>query len=71
MNKWALRLAGLGSLILGGVLFVVAVKHITAEWPQIFVGLLSVFLASVGFGVLIMPLESPDSPSTKNGSPKA
>ena len=58
MNKWSIRLAGLISMILGGFLFVYSVKYITAEWPQIFVGLLSIFFSAMGFGLLIMPLDS-------------
>ena len=60
MNKWTIRFIGLASLILGGLLFVYSVKSITAEWPQIFVGLLSVFFSAMGFGLLIMPLDSLD-----------
>ena len=44
-------------MVLGGFLFVWSVRDITAEWPQIFVGLLSVFSTAMGFGLLIMPLE--------------
>ena len=44
-------------MILGGFLFVWSVRDITAEWPQIFVGLLSVFSTTMGFGLLIMPLD--------------
>jgi len=57
MNKWSIRLAGLISMILGVCLFVYSVKYITAEWPQIFVGLLSIFFSAMGFGLLIMPLD--------------
>ena len=60
MNKWSIRLAGLISIILGCFLFVYSVKYITAEWPQIFVGLLSIFFSAMGFGLLIMPLDSLD-----------
>ena len=42
-------------MVVGGVLFVWSVRDITAEWPQIFVGLLSVFSTAMGFGLLIMP----------------
>ena len=38
-------------MILGGFLFVWSVRDITAEWPQIFVGLLSVFSTAMGFGL--------------------
>jgi Na+/phosphate symporter len=58
MNKLTVRILGLTSLILGGVLFVFSVKNITAEWPQIFVGLLSILFSAMGFGLLIMPLDS-------------
>jgi len=58
MNKWSIRLYGLVSLIIGGLLFVYSVKYISAEWPQIFVGLLSIFFSAMGFGLLIMPLDS-------------
>ena len=44
-------------MILGGFLFVWSVRDITTEWPQIFVGLLSVFSTAMGFGLLIMPLD--------------
>ena len=45
-------------MVVGGFLFVWSVRDITAEWPQIFVGLLSVFSTAMGFGLLIMPLDS-------------
>ena len=60
MNKWTLRILGLVSLIFGGILFVFSVNSIAAEWPQIFVGLLSVLFSAMGFGLLIMPLDSLD-----------
>ena len=44
-------------MVLGGFLFVWSVRDITAEWLQIFVGLLSVFSTAMGFGLLIMPLD--------------
>lgn len=59
MNNWVVRLSGLGLMILGGILFVWSVKYISAEWPQIFVGILSIFFGGMGFGVLIMPLDGP------------
>jgi hypothetical protein len=65
-NKWSvlsIRLTGLGLMILGGFLFVWSVKYISSEWPQIFVGLLSVFSTGMGFGILIMPME--DMPETQ------
>ena len=58
MNKWSIRLYGLVSLIIGGLLFVYSVKYISAEWPQIFVGLLSIFFSAMGFGLLSMALDS-------------
>jgi len=45
-------------MALGGFLFVWSVRDITAEWPQIFFGLLSVFSTAMGFGLLIMPLDN-------------
>ena len=66
MIKWKIRLAGLILMVVGGYLFVLSVRDISAEWPQIFVGLLSVFCTALGFGLLLMPLEDrpppPDSP---------
>lgn len=58
MNNWTIRFCGLLSMILGGFLFVYSVQYISQEWPQIFVGLLSIFFAAMGFGLLIMPLDS-------------
>jgi len=57
MNSWKIRFLGIALMVLGGFLFVWSVRDITAEWPQIFVGLLSVFSTAMGFGLLIMPLE--------------
>ena len=51
-------------MILGGFLFVWSVKYIQSEWPQIFVGLLSVFSAAMGFAILIMPLDLHEDNST-------
>jgi len=68
MNKWTLRLIGLASLLLGGILFVFSVKYMAAEWPQIFVGLLSVLLSAMGFGLLIMPLDSLDKTISRKDS---
>ena len=66
MIKWKIRLAGLILMVVGGYLFVLSVRDISAEWPQIFVGLLSVFCTALGFGLLLKPLEDrtppPDSP---------
>ena len=57
MNNWKIRFLGIALMVLGGFLFVWSVRDITAEWPQIFVGLLSVFTTAMGFGLLIMPLD--------------
>ena len=51
-------------MVLGGFLFVWSVKTIQSEWPQIFVGLLSVFSISMGFALLIMPLDLNEDSST-------
>ena len=51
-------------MVLGGFLFVWSVKIIQSEWPQIFVGLLSVFSISMGFALLIMPLDLNEDSST-------
>ena len=51
-------------MVLGGFLFVWSVKTIQSEWPQIFVGLLSVFSISMGFALLIMPLDLNEDGST-------
>ena len=45
-------------MILGGFLFVWSVRDIASEWPQIFVGLASVFCTAMGFGLIIMPLDN-------------
>ena len=58
---WKIRLGGLFLMILGGFLFVWAVRDISSEWPQIFLGLFSVFVISLGFGVLVMPGNKPNS----------
>lgn len=71
-NKWSvlsIRLTGLGLMILGGFLFVWSVKYITSEWPQIFVGLLSVFCTGMGFGILIMPLDDMSETQGKENPP--
>ena len=57
MNGWKIRVIGLLLMILGGYLFVWSVRDIESEWPQIFVGLLSVFSTSMGFALTIMPLD--------------
>ena len=56
MNGWKIRVIGLLLMILGGYLFVWSVRDIESEWPQIFVGLLSVFSTAMGFALTIMPL---------------
>lgn len=66
MNKLTFRILGLVSMLLGGVLFVVSVKSIAAEWPQIFVGLLSILFSAMGFGLLIMPLDSLNKTSSRD-----
>ncbi len=53
-------------MVLGGLLFVYSVKYISVEWPQIFVGLLSVFFSAMGFGLLLMPLDSLEKTSTED-----
>ena len=58
MTALKVRLFGLALMIVGGFLFVWSVRDITEEWPQIFVGLGSVFCLSMGFCILIMPLET-------------
>ena len=58
MTNWKIRLLGLTLMILGGFLFVWSVRDIAAEWPQIFVGLTSVFCTAMGFGLIIMPLDN-------------
>ena len=57
MNGWKIRVIGLLLMILGGYLFVWSVRDIESEWPQIFVGLLSVFSTAMGFALTIMPLD--------------
>ncbi|MBT4375012.1 MAG: hypothetical protein HOD16_04915 [Nitrospina sp.] len=66
MNSWKIRFLGIALMVLGGFLFVWSVRDITAEWPQIFVGLLSVFSTAMGFGLLIMPLEDSTEVESKN-----
>ena len=51
-------------MVLGAFLFVWSVKYIQSEWPQIFVGLLSVFSTTMGFALLIMPLDLHEDNST-------
>jgi hypothetical protein len=69
MSKWKIRLAGLVLMIIGALLFVWSVRWMQAEWPQIFVGLLSVFCTAMGFGLLIMPLEPPGTTSSYEDPP--
>ena len=57
MSGWKIRVIGLLIMILGGFLFVWSVRDIESEWPQIFVGLLSVFSTAMGFALTIMPLD--------------
>ena len=64
MNNWKIRIGGLALMVLGGFFFVWSVKYIQSEWPQIFVGLLSVFSAAMGFAILIMPLDLHEDSST-------
>ena len=64
MSNWIIRVGGLAIMVLGGFLFVWSVKIIQSEWPQIFVGLLSVFSISMGFALLIMPLDLNEDSST-------
>ena len=62
MKGWKYRTLGLLLMIIGGFLFVWSVKYIQSEWPQIFVGLLSVFSSAMGFALAIMPLDIPKEP---------
>jgi hypothetical protein len=57
MNGWKVRVIGFLLMILGGFLFIWSVRDIESEWPQIFVGLLSVFSTAMGFALTIMPLD--------------
>jgi len=60
MSGWKIRVLGLFLMIVGGFLFVWSVRDIQSEWPQIFVGLLSVFSTAMGFALTIMPLNIPE-----------
>ena len=62
MKGWKYRTLGLLLMIIGGFLFVWSVKYIQSEWPQIFVGLLSVFSLAMGFALAIMPLDIAKEP---------
>ena len=57
MSNWKFRIGGLLLMVLGAFLFVWSVQNIRAEWPQIFVGLLSILSTAMGFALLIMPLD--------------
>jgi len=57
MKGWKIRIIGMLLMILGGFLFVWSVRDIESEWPQIFVGLLSVFSTAMGFALTIMPFD--------------
>ncbi len=57
MSGWKIRVLGLFLMVIGGFLFVWSVRDIQSEWPQIFVGLLSVFSTAMGFALTIMPLD--------------
>ena len=67
---WKLRLGGLILMVIGGFLFVWAVRDVSSEWPQIFLGLSSVFVISLGFGILIMPGDKPTSSSAEESHKK-
>jgi hypothetical protein len=47
-------------MVVGAFLFVWSVRDIQSEWPQIFVGLLSVLSTAMGFALTIMPLNISD-----------
>ena len=68
MTSWKIRALGLTAMVIGGFLFVLSVRDISAEWPQIFIGLLSVFSTAMGFGLLIMPLDSESTVESKTDS---
>ena len=60
MSGWKIRVFGVFLMVVGGFLFDWSVRDIQSEWPQIFVGLLSVFSTAMGFALTIMPLEISD-----------
>jgi hypothetical protein len=60
MSNWKIRITGLTLMLIGGILFVGSVKYVQSEWPQIFSGLLSVISTTLGFALLIMPLDLHD-----------
>jgi hypothetical protein len=57
MSGWKIRVLGVFLMVVGGFLFVWSVRDIQSEWPQIFVGLLSVVSTAMGFALTIMPLD--------------
>ena len=63
MSWWKIRLAGLLLFILGGFLFVAATKAAGTDpnaelgWGAVFLGILCIFSASFGFGLMVMPRE--------------
>ena len=60
MSEWKIRVFGVFLMVVGAFLFVWSVRDIQSEWPQIFVGLLSVFSTAMGFALTIMPLNISD-----------
>ena len=68
MTSWKIRALGLAAMVIGGFLFVLSVRDISAEWPQIFIGLLSVFSTTMGFGLLIMPVDNESTVESKTDS---
>lgn len=63
MSWWKIRLTGLFLFILGGFLFVAATRAAGTDpnaelgWDAVFLGILCIFSASFGFGLMIMPRE--------------
>ncbi|MBI5187095.1 MAG: hypothetical protein HZA01_15415 [Nitrospinae bacterium] len=61
MNWWKIRLSGLFLFILGGFLFVAATRAAGTDpnaelgWGAVFLGILCIFSASFGFGLMVMP----------------
>ena len=62
MRGWKIRVTGLFLMVIGSLLFIWSVRDIQSEWPQIFVGLLSVFSTAMGFALIIMPLDINEDP---------
>ena len=60
MRGWKIRVLGSFLMVVGAFLFVWSVRDIQSEWPQIFVGLLSVLSTAMGFALTIMPLNISD-----------